>query len=241
MLSALVKIGHIRRALYRYQLLVGPLTPHVPRASSAVQAGRGDMKYDDWNANVAALHTGSGWLRDPLTQRAMRLNMHTGALESHASFFHATVAHRRNFQRLRDSRALSKSSRRSRAHAQGEEEDGAEDGGEWVDADEEWVAENLRALQYGGGCEHARALVVELGRRDGKTGKIGNEIHGFGFGAQMHVLTVALAYAVRTQRVLVLRSQDNWWYTDRNDCPSRSPPPLPPPSRSVAGDRLLLP
>ena len=54
------------------------------------------------------------------------------------------------------------------------------------------------------------------------TGKVGTEIHGFGFGAQMHVLTVALSYAQRTQRVVVMRYTDNWWYTDRKDCQSRS-------------------
>jgi len=43
-----------------------------------------------------------------------------------------------------------------------------------VDADEEWVQDTLRVLQEAAqGCDTVRALVVELGRRDGRTGKIG--------------------------------------------------------------------
>jgi len=49
---------------------------------------------------------------------------------------------------------------------------------EWVqdtlDADESWVRDSLRVLQEAAqGCDTVRALVVELGRRDGRTGKIG--------------------------------------------------------------------
>lgn len=59
-------------------------------------------------------------------------------------------------------------------------------------------------------CCACRVLIIELGRQDGATGKVGNEIHGFGLGAQMHVLSVALSYALSTGRTLVTRDQDNW-------------------------------
>jgi hypothetical protein len=71
MLSALVKVGHVRRALYRYRLLVGELAPYVPRASSATgsaasaeSAGTGAgrrMRHGEWSADMVARHTGSGW------------------------------------------------------------------------------------------------------------------------------------------------------------------------------------
>ncbi len=78
-------------------------------------------------------------------------------------------------------------------------ERGGDSGEPVADPDEGWVEEAVRRIQQPvGECHASRALVVELGRRDGRTGKIGSEIHGFGFGAQMHVLTVALSYAVRT-------------------------------------------
>ena len=202
LLSALVKVGHLRRALYRYELLVGSLAPYTPRASLHERGGAGA-----WDASMTARHTGSGWLWDPFSQRSIRLNMHTRAMESHASFFDAALAHRRAFAQLRDAHV---------AAGGGHEED-LEDG------DERWVTQAVQVLQEpAGGCHGAKALVVELGRQDGKTGKIGSEIHGFGFGAQMHVLTIALSYAVRTQRTLVMRAKDNWWYTDRHDCPSRA-------------------
>lgn len=72
------------------------------------------------------------------------------------------------------------------------------------------------------GCGRAKFLIIELARQDGKTGKVGKEIHGFGLGAQMHVLSVALSYAMSTGRTLVTRDTDNWWYTDAGHCPSRS-------------------
>ena len=232
MLSALVKVRHVRRALYRYQLLVGSIAPYVrgPRHASTHAIGSSDggrLVAGEWNERLAARHTGSGWLWDPLSKRAIRLNLHARALESHPSFFEAALSHRRAFQQLRN--AFPPRAEGAGGALRAEDEDALID-----DADEEWVSEILSQLQQpAGGCNNVRALVVELGRRDGRTGKIGSEIHGFGFGAQMHVLTIALAYAVRTQRILVMRSRDNWWYTDRTDCPSRAftcyfqVPPLP--------------
>jgi hypothetical protein len=94
----------------------------------------------------------------------------------------------------------------------------------WMtDADAETAARLIAANQAPiAGCGRARFLIVELARQDGKTGKIGKEIHGFGLGAQMHVLSVALSYALATGRTLVTRDVDNWWYTDAADCPQRS-------------------
>lgn len=91
------------------------------------------------------------------------------------------------------------------------------------DSDAETAAQHIDANQApAAGCGSARFLIVELARQDGKTGKIGKEIHGFGLGAQMHVLSVALSYAMATGRTLVTRDVDNWWYTDAADCPERS-------------------
>lgn len=196
MLSALVKVGDVARAVYRYQQLVGPLSPYLGSATArAAQAQAGGAAVaGEWSERWEARHTGSGWLWDPFSKRAIRLNMHRRALEAHPSFWQAALHHRQAFQ------ALDAEARRAAPAAGGQKR--------LYDADEDWAREALRALQHPvRGCSQARALVVELGRRDGRTGKIGTEIHGFGFGAQMHVLTIALSYAVRTGRLLVMRTQ----------------------------------
>ena len=189
MLSALVKVGQVRRALYRYQLLVGPLKAYQRRATH-IPGG--------WTEGMAALHSSSGWLWDPLSNRAMRLNMHTAAVESHDSLFEAALAHARAFRVLRntlpppsppagDARQLSAEEKHiqhtplqhtplhtQKLDAQEHVMDADE---EWVrDADEEWVQDTLGVLQEAAqGCDTVRALVVELGRRDGRTGKIGKD------------------------------------------------------------------
>ena len=210
MLSALVKVGQVRRALYRYQLLVGPLKAYQRRATHIPR---------EWTEGMAALHSASGWLWDPLSNRAMRLNMHTAAVESHDSLFEAALAHARAFRVLRNSllppsppaggaRQLSAQEtyaqetyvqqtplqqtplQQTPLHTQkldaqehvvdADEEHvvDADADEEWVqdtlDADESWVRDSLRVLQEAAqGCDTVRALVVELGRRDGRTGKIG--------------------------------------------------------------------
>lgn len=211
MLSALVKVGEVGRALWRYEKLVGRLAPDsnhaTPQRATAappvlpVGVGASD-------ASLWARHAGSGWLWEPRSKRAIRLNLHTQSLESHPSFFHAALQHREAFEHLRARNGVADAAQTpaGRPSAAAGSRKGTE--GQVADADEDWVRATLQALQYGQeDCSTARALVVELGRRDGRTGKIGSEIHGFGFGAQMHVLTIALSYAVRTRRVLVMRSQ----------------------------------
>jgi len=201
MLSALVKVGDVARAVYRYQQLVGPLSPYRGRATSQGGLAGGAVGAGEWSERWEARHTGSGWLWDPRGKRAIRLNMHRRALEAHPSFWQAALHHRQAFQ------AVEAEARRA-APASGPPATRALE--RLPDADEDWAREALRALQHPvRGCSQARALVVELGRRDGRTGKIGTEIHGFGFGAQMHVLTIALSYAVRTGRLLVMRAQVN--------------------------------
>ena len=71
-------------------------------------------------------------------------------------------------------------------------------------------------------CSKRRMLVLQLGRADGKTGRVDQELHGFGLGAAMHVLSVALSYGVRHNRTVVLPDKDSWWYTDAAACRSRS-------------------
>lgn len=71
-------------------------------------------------------------------------------------------------------------------------------------------------------CHKRKLLVLQLGRADGKTGRVDQELHGFGLGAAMHVLSVALSYGVRYNRTIVLPDQDSWWYTDPAVCKSRS-------------------
>jgi len=71
-------------------------------------------------------------------------------------------------------------------------------------------------------CGKRRMLVLQLGRADGKTGRVDQELHGFGLGAAMHVLSVALSYSIRHNRTLVLPDKDSWWYTDPSVCKSRS-------------------
>jgi hypothetical protein len=71
-------------------------------------------------------------------------------------------------------------------------------------------------------CGKRKLLVLQLGRADGKTGRIDQELHGFGLGAAMHVLSVALSYGIRHNRTLVLPDKDSWWYTDPSLCKSRS-------------------
>jgi hypothetical protein len=62
----------------------------------------------------------------------------------------------------------------------------------------------LEARQFTRDCAKGRFLVVELGRQDGRVGRVDGELAGFGFGAQMHVITVAMTYAIRTNRTLVM-------------------------------------
>ena len=222
MLSALVKVGQVRRALFRYQQLVGRLLPYSrPARPGRVAAAAAEQEQrvglvGEWDARQEARHAGSGWLWEPSTKSAIRLNLHTQALESHPSFFQAAREHRRAFQHLR--RAQHDGIAHAAPHPDPRGALAAAGGGashsskaaesQVADADEDWARETLEGLQDGQErCWAVRALVVELGRRDGRTGKIGSEIHGFGLGAQMHVLSVALSYAVRTRRVLVMRSR----------------------------------
>jgi hypothetical protein len=71
-------------------------------------------------------------------------------------------------------------------------------------------------------CSKRKLLVLQLGRADGKTGRVDQELHGFGLGAAMHVLSVALSYGIRHNRTLILPDKDSWWYTDPSLCKSRS-------------------
>lgn len=71
-------------------------------------------------------------------------------------------------------------------------------------------------------CGKRKLLVLQLGRADGKTGRVDQELHGFGLGAAMHVLSVALSYGIRHNRTLLLPDKDSWWYTDPALCKSRS-------------------
>jgi hypothetical protein len=71
-------------------------------------------------------------------------------------------------------------------------------------------------------CKKRKLLVLQLGRADGKTGRVDQELHGFGLGAAMHVLSVALSYGIRHNRTLLLPDVDSWWYTDPAVCKSRS-------------------
>jgi hypothetical protein len=71
-------------------------------------------------------------------------------------------------------------------------------------------------------CGKRKLLVLQLGRSDGKTGRVDQELHGFGLGAAMHVLSVAMSYGVRHNRTVVLPDKDSWWYTDPAVCKDRS-------------------
>lgn len=71
-------------------------------------------------------------------------------------------------------------------------------------------------------CGKRKLLVLQLGRADGKTGRVDQELHGFGLGAAMHVLSVALSYGVRHNRTVLLPDRDSWWYTDPAVCKDRS-------------------
>ncbi len=71
-------------------------------------------------------------------------------------------------------------------------------------------------------CGRRKLLVLQLGRSDGRTGRIDQELHGFGLGAAMHVLSVALSYGVRHNRTVILPDKDSWWYADPAVCKDRS-------------------
>ena len=138
MLSALVKVGQVRRALYRYRLLVGDLAPYVPRAATARgvrasvgQGVGGDAMRREWSVDLPARHTGSGWLWDPFSKRAIRLNMHTRALESHASFFEAALHHRRAFLQLRGAHSAPASAGAKNGVGRESESGGGGWGGPW--------------------------------------------------------------------------------------------------------------
>mmetsp|Transcript_1581 Transcript_1581/g.4781 ORF Transcript_1581/g.4781 Transcript_1581/m.4781 type:complete len:423 (-) Transcript_1581:821-2089(-) len=183
MLSALVKVGQSRRAILRYEKLVGPV----------------DTQTD--GSRELLVDATSGWITDHSSGRVFQINLNRKAIEVEKSFFEASL---KTLRRMAARRMLLLQSSGSSLQ------------------DEEWVQLQLTLSQNPKKCKQARFLVIELGRRDGRTGKIGSEIHGFGFGAQMHVMSVALSYAFRTNRTLIARSRDNWWYTDPADCPSRS-------------------
>jgi hypothetical protein len=51
---------------------------------------------------------------------------------------------------------------------------------------------------------------------------VDQELHGFGLGAAMHVLSVALSYGIRHNRTVLLPDNDSWWYTDPAFCKARS-------------------
>lgn len=106
----------------------------------------------------------------------------------------------------------------------------------------------LNSLQYAVDCRKNRQLVVELGRKvivlphaavesrqDGRIGRIDKEVHGFGLGAALHVITAALSYGARYNRTVVMPKsyalprrqrvtsrRDAWWYTEHSDCSKRS-------------------